>query len=131
MEVIFEILFGFFGELVLQLFGEILFEIGLHSLVEPFHKKPNPWLAAIAYALFGAALGGVSLLVFPDYLMANKGLRVANTALSPIVAGLSMAAIGKWRAKRGQDVLRIDKFAYGYLFALGFALVRFVFASPG
>lgn len=131
MEVIFEILFGFFGELVLQLVGEILIELGLHSMAEPFRKKPSPWLAAIAYALFGAGIGALSLLVFPDYLVANKSLRVANTALSPIVAGLSMAAIGKWRAQRGQAVLRIDKFAYGYLFALGFALVRFWFASPG
>jgi hypothetical protein len=131
VEIIFEILFGFFGELLLQLLGEVLVEIGLHSVAEPFRKKPSPWLAACAYALFGAALGGLSLLVFPDYLMANKSLRVANTALSPIVAGLSMAAIGKWRARRGEAVLRIDKFAYGYLFALGFALVRFGFASPG
>jgi hypothetical protein len=118
VEIIFEILFGFFGELILQLVGEILLEIGLHSVAEPFRKKPSPFFAAIAYALFGAVIGGLSL-------------RVANTALSPIIAGLSMAAIGKWRAKRGQDVLRIDKFAYGYLFALGFALVRFGFASPG
>ena len=49
MEVIFEFLFGFFGELVLQLVGEILLEIGLHSLAEPFRKNPSPWLAAIAY----------------------------------------------------------------------------------
>lgn len=69
--------------------------------------------------------------MFPDYLMASKSLRVANAALSPIVAGLSMAALGAWRAKRGQAVLRIDKFSYGYLFALSFALVRFWFASPG
>jgi hypothetical protein len=66
--------------------------------------------------------------VFPHYLVASKGLRVANAALSPIVAGLSMAALGKWRAKRGQAVLRIDKFAYGYLFALSFGLIRFWFA---
>lgn len=131
MEIIFEVVFGFFGELVLQLVGEILIELGLHSMAEPFRKKPSPWLAAIAYALFGAGIGALSLLVFPDYLVASKSLRVANTALSPIVAGLSMAAIGKWRAKQGQAVLRIDKFAYGYLFALGFALVRFWFASPG
>ncbi len=131
MEIIFEVIFGFFGELVLQLIGEILIEVGLHSVAEPFRKKPSPWLAAIAYALFGAVLGALSLLVFPDYLMANKGLRVANAALSPIVAGLSMAALGAWRARRGQAVLRIDKFAYGYLFALGFALVRFWFASAG
>lgn len=129
MEVIFEVVFGFFGELVLQILGEVRLEIGLHSVAEPFRRKPSPVLAAIGYAFFGAVIGGLSLLVFPNYLMANKSLRVANAALSPIVSGLSMAAIGKWRAKRGQAVLRIDKFAYGYVFALGFALVRFWFAG--
>ncbi len=131
MEIIFELLFGFFGELILQIFGELLIELGLHSVANRDRRVPSPWLAAIGYLLMGALIGALSLLVFPDYLVANKSLRVANTALSPIVAGLSMAAMGKWRAKRGEDVLRIDKFAYGYLFALGFALVRFWFASPG
>ena len=131
MEIIFEAVFGFFGELLLQVLGELLLEIGLHSVAEPFRKKPSPVLAAIGYAFFGAVIGGLSLLVFPDYLMANRHLRIANAALSPIVAGLSMAAMGKWRAKRGQAVLRIDKFSYGYLFALAFGLVRFWFASAG
>ena len=131
MEIIFEILFGFFGELVLQILGEVLLEIGLHAVAEPFRRKPSPWLAAIGYAFIGGVIGGLSLLVFPEYLVANKSLRIANAALSPIVAGLSMAAMGKWRAKRRQAVLRIDKFSYGYLFALAFGMVRFWFASPG
>ena len=131
MEIIFEAVFGFFGELLLQVLGELLLEIGLHSVAEPFRKKPSPVLAAIGYAFFGAVIGGLSLLVFPDYLMANRHLRIANAALSPIVAGLSMTAMGKWRAKREQAVLRIDKFSYGYLFALAFGLVRFWFASAG
>ena len=124
-----EILIEFLGEFVLQVLGEALFEMGLHSLAEPFRREPNPWLAAVGYTVFGAALGGISLLVFPDYLMANKSLRIANAVLSPIAAGLSMAAVGKWRARRGQAVLRIDKFAYGYLFALSLGLVRFWFAG--
>ena len=124
-----EILIEFLGEFVLQVLGEALLEIGLHSLAEPFRKEPNPWLAAVGYTVFGAALGGISLLLSPDYLMANKSLRIANAALSPIAAGLSMAAVGKWRARRGQAVLRIDKFAYGYLFALSLGLVRFWFAN--
>ena len=124
-----EILIEFLGEFVLQVLGEALLEIGLHSLAEPFRREPNPWLAAVGYTVFGAALGGISLLVFPDYLMANKSLRIANAVLSPIAAGLSMAAVGKWRARRGQAVLRIDKFAYGYLFALSLGLVRFWFAG--
>jgi hypothetical protein len=127
MEIVIEIL----GELLLQVVVETLLQAGMHSLAAPFHRDSSPWLAAVGYAFFGAVFGGISLLVFPDYLMANKGLRIANAALSPIVAGLSMAALGAWHARRGQAVLRIDKFSYGYLFALGFALVRFWFASPG
>ena len=128
MEIIFEFLFSFLGEFVLQVLGEVFIEVGLHSLAEPFRKEPKPWLAAVGYMVFGAVIGGLSLLVFPHYLVASKGLRVANAALSPIAAGLSMAIMGKWRARRGQAVLRIDKFAYGYVFALAFGLVRFWFA---
>lgn len=131
MEILFEFLFSFIGEFVLQVLGQLFIEVGLHSLAEPFRKQPKPWLAAIGYLFFGAAIGGLSLLVFPDYLVASKSLRVANAALSPIAAGLSMAAMGAWRARRGQAVLRIDKFSYGYLFALSMGLVRFWFASPG
>ncbi len=131
MEIIIEFLLSFLGEFLLQIVGEVFLEVGLHSLAEPFRREPKPWLAAIGYMVFGAIIGALSLLVFPHYLVASKGLRVANAALSPIAAGLSMALMGKWRARRGQAVLRIDKFAYGYLFALGFALVRFWFASPG
>ena len=40
-----------------------------------------------------------------------------------------MATIGAWRIRRGQAVWRIDRFAYGYLFALGLALVRFQFTQ--
>ena len=124
-----EILFEFLGELLVQVLGEALFEMGLHSVAEPFRKAPNPWLAAVGYAFFGTVLGGLSLMVFPDYLMTHKSMRVANAALTPIAAGAAMAWMGKWRARRGQDVLRIDKFAYGYLFALAFGLIRFWFAG--
>ena len=131
MEIIFEFLLSFVGELLLQVLGELLINMGFHSLSEPFRREPKPWVAAFGYLLFGTVVGALSLLVFPDYLVASKNLRVANAALSPIVAGLCMAALGAWRARRGQAVLRIDKFAYGYLFALSFGLVRFWFASPG
>jgi hypothetical protein len=40
-----------------------------------------------------------------------------------------MCLMGAWRARRGDDVLRIDRFAYGYVFALSLALVRFIFAQ--
>ena len=124
LEFIFEVL----GEFLLQVFGEALIEIGFHSLAEPFRRPANPWLAAIGYALFGAILGGISLLAFPNNLV-PAAWRVANMVATPMAVGGIMAVMGVWRARRGQRVLRIDRFAYGYLFALSIALVRFYFAA--
>ena len=123
-----ELLFEILAEIILQTLGEALVELGFHSLAEPFRKPPNPWLAAIGYGLFGAMLGGLSLLIFPAHFV-SEGWRIGNLILTPVVVGMLMSAMGYWRARRGQAVLRIDGFAYGYLFALTFALVRFWFAA--
>lgn len=78
-----EIVFQFIGEFLVQTVFEGLAELGMHSLREPFRKRPHPgWL--------------------------------------------TMSVLGWWRAGRGQDVVRLDRFGYGgYLFALSLALVRF------
>ena len=125
----FEIIFHVIGEFLLQAVIEMLVELGFHSLKEPFNRPPNPWLAALGYALFGAILGGASLLIFPDHLTPSGTWRLVNLILSPIAAGLLMAALGAWRARRGEAVFRIDRFSYGYLFALSLALVRYQFAG--
>ena len=124
-----EFLFQIIGEIVLQIVFEALAELGLHSFAEPFRRPPNPWLAAFGYTLFGAAAGGLTLLVFPSHLVTTDGLRIANLIITPIAVGLLMCAMGAWRARRGEQLLRIDRFAYGYLFAVSLALVRFAFAG--
>ena len=50
-------------------------------------------------------------------------------SFTPLVIGFVMLLVGSWRAKHGLSVLRIERFAYGYLFALGLALIRFFFAK--
>jgi hypothetical protein len=125
MEVLFELL----GELIVQLFGELLVEAGWHTLAEPFRREPNPWVAAIGHLLLGALVGGLSLLVFPNHLTPAGAARWLNLALTPVVAGAVMVAVGRWRARRGSAVLPIDRFAWGYLFALALAAVRFHFAG--
>lgn len=125
----FEFLFEFFAEFLVQIFGEVLMELGCHAIAEPFRKTPNPWLASIGFLLFGALLGSLSLLIFSAHFIAAKRLRILNLAFTPIAAGGCMAAIGAWRAKRGDPVLRIDRFAYGSLFALSFGVMRFFFAQ--
>ena len=119
-----EFLFQVFGEFILQVVGEALLELGLHSLKEPFRRPPKPWLASIGYVLLGAIAGGVSLLVISSHVVTSKEWRIVNLVVTPLAVGLCMVVIGTWRARRGQPVLRIDRFAYGYLFALSFALVR-------
>lgn len=126
-----ELLFEFFAEFLLQIVVELLAEIGLRSVTEPFRKPPNPWLAAIGYAIFGATAGGISLFVLPEPLVQEETWRLVNLAVTPVLAGLAMAAMGAWRARRGQQTLRIDRFSYGYLFALCMAIVRFHFAHDG
>jgi hypothetical protein len=123
-----EFLFQIVGEFLLQAIGEALFEIGLHSLAEPFRKPPNPWLASIGYAIFGATFGGLSLLAFPTHLTPAGALRIANLVITPPAVGGIMAAMGAWRTRRGDSLFRIDRFSYGFLFALALALVRFKFA---
>jgi hypothetical protein len=116
------------GEFIIQLIGEALFALGYRSLSEPFSKQPNPWLAALGFGLFGTILGGISLLVLPSNLTHIGMPRVANLVVTPLLVGLCMSIIGGWRAKRGGLVLPIDRFWYGYLFALTVALIRFRFA---
>lgn len=124
----FEIIFEILGEFILQVLGEALLELGFHSFVEPFRKPPSPWLAALGYMLFGTIFGGLSLAAFPNNFVPAPW-RIANLIATPLAVGGVMAAMGAWRARRGQPVLLIDKFAYGYLFALALALVRFFFAA--
>lgn len=125
MEFLLELLLEF----VIQVVGEALFELGLHSLVEPFRRPPNPWLAAFGYAIIGGIFGGISLWLFPNHMVAGEVWRWVNLIITPLAVGLCMALLGAWRAKKGQMVLRIDRFSYGYLFALSLALVRFAWAN--
>jgi len=124
-----EFIIQIIGEFLIQIAAESLIELGFHSLAEPLRKPPNPWLAALGYFLFGAILGGISLSIISSHLVTSEYWRIVNLVVTPLAVGLGMLAMGAWRAKRGETVLRIDRFSYGYLFALSFALMRFWFAK--
>lgn len=123
-----EILFEIFGEFFFQVLLQALTEAGLHAWAKPLRKPANPYLAALGYTLFGAMAGGLSLMVFAHNFVPAPW-RMANMLVMPVASGWLMSALGAWRERRGQDRIRIDRFAYGYLFALGLGLVRFFFAG--
>lgn len=135
MEILAEILLsmlGWLAEIVLQFFFEALAEVGLRSLREPFRptREVSPWLAGLGYLIYGAVVGGISLWFFPAPFLQSTWARIVNLGITPLAAGAAMALMGAWRRKRGQDLVRLDRFSYGVLFALAMALVRYVWAQP-
>ncbi len=129
MTLLLELLLEVFGELLLQVAAEVLFELGLHSLAAPFRKPVNPYLASIGYVLFGAAAGALSLWAAPALFIASHAGRIVNVVMTPVIAGGVMVAIGAWRRRHDQQPVLLDRFAYGYLFALVMALVRLRFGG--
>ena len=123
-----ELAFQIIGEFLLQAVIEILVELGFHSVREPFKRSVNPRVALVGYAIFGAAVGGLSLFILPEHLT-PESWRTANLVFTPVAVGLLMAAFGALRLRRGQPLLHIDRFTFGYVFALSLALVRYWFAG--
>jgi len=136
LEILFELLvpvLEFLAEIFLQVAVEWLAELGFRALRAPFKpaRETSPEFAAVGYAIFGMAAGGLSLLVFPSSFVQSPVARIANLVLTPVVTGALMALLGGWRQRRGQDLIRLDRFAYGLLFAFAMAAVRFFFAQHG
>ena len=128
MEEIVAVIFEFFGELILQLVVEGLAELGFYTFRKD-GKKLHPALAVIGYILLGAAFGLCSLWLFPHHFVHQPLLRLASLIATPIIAGAMAVGLGHLRAKKDQPQVRLDQFRYAYLFALSFALVRFVWAK--
>lgn len=131
MEVIFEVLFEIFGELILQVVFEALAEVGIHlTRKEGAEARPRSgWRLMVGYTLLGLIVGGVSLLVFSHSLAHSHNGRLATLLLVPLLAALSTVMLGKLRTRKGQALAGIDRFMYAYLFALSMASVRYSWAQ--
>jgi hypothetical protein len=82
------------------------------------------WLGLV---LIGAAIGGVSLYIWPDRLTVPGRFRGASLIVSPLVNGLALDMYGRWRRGRGGRPSHASTFWGGAFFAFGVALVRFIF----
>ena len=128
MEILLEVVFQFGGELILQALFELLAELGVHRSRNRKKGPMNPVLATFGLILCGVAAGGLSLLIFPHSPIADPDLRLANLFVTPILLGFAMMLVGKLRAKKDQDLVRLDRFGYAFVFAFAMALVRFLWA---
>ncbi|MCJ2183141.1 hypothetical protein MTR62_10620 [Novosphingobium sp. 1949] len=129
MEFLFELLFQFFGELLLQFLVEVGFEQGLRWLGRVLRWVPTPPIAAAWVTLGGVAAGGFSLLVMPHSAIHDPALRLVNLLGTPVLSGAAMTLIGRLRVRKGQSLVRLDRFGYAFLFAFTMALMRYNWAA--
>ncbi len=130
MEELLFVIFQFFGELLLQVVVELLAEIGLHIMREPFEvrRNRNPFVASLGYAIFGMIAGGLSLWIFPRHLILSHSLQILGLFTTPLVASSIMVCLGAWRRRRGEELVRLDRFVYSFIFAFTMSAIRFTFA---
>jgi hypothetical protein len=131
IEFLLEMLLELVGEFFLELVMAAVLDLVLRAIVKVFEtfRFANPVLALASYVLLGALSGGLSLLVFPHPLVHPSRLHGINLLVSPTATGLAMSLIGSMLSRRGKSVTRIESFGYGFAFAFGIALIRYLFAS--
>ncbi len=145
MEVLFELLVyaaEFVAEIALQLGFEWLAGRGVRGVgqlrdarrapsSDPPRPDVSPALAVLGYATLGAVVGAVSLWPFPHSFLGPYPARLANLIVTPVIAGALMSFIGGRRQLKGEPLIRLDRFAYGVVFAFAMSVVRFLWARHG
>jgi hypothetical protein len=123
--------------------AEILIEVVFQWIAEAFtvliirsirnaaseSKAIGPVLAALGYLLLGVGFGTVSVLLFPHPLVHPSKLHGISLVVSPLITGLIMSQMGFLRRRKGEDPIQIESFGYGFTFALGVAVIRFLFVK--
>jgi hypothetical protein len=124
MEILGEVLL-FLLQLVIEVFGEALLELGLAGIKEALGRENrNPILAAVGYLTLGGIVGAVSVLFMPRRMMAPGPLPGMSLIVAPAIAGVAMEAWGRFRRGRGHSTTNLATFLGGAAFALGVALAR-------
>ena len=127
LEVLFELLFEFFGEFILQIVFELFggaFKAGWYKVTG--HHKPSTLMQETGWALVtGCVAGAVTVWLFPMLAIRQPWLQMLNLVVAPIAAGLLVERARAWRESR--RVFSLPVFAYAALFGLAFALTRWLF----
>ena len=141
MDELLAAILGLVAELLLEAFMELIaaavLDFASRALSEVFTgltdaTKENKILTGFMYGLLGVFAGVLSLLVLPHRLIHREhsiGFHGISLLISPIIAGAVLSSVGAAMRRWGKKVTPVETFGYGFAFALGMALVRFLFAQ--
>jgi hypothetical protein len=133
MEELFAILLSGVAEIVIEVLFQVAIEI-IVALVERSVRNVSsashaisPILAALGYLLLGVVSGVVSVLLFPHPFVHPSKIHGISLVVSPVVTGLVMSQVGALLRRKGKKTVRIESFAYGFMFALGLVIIRLAY----
>jgi len=115
---------------IFQIIFEFLVMLASESAKEKFFSKKQRFvLEFLAYCIGGIFFGLLSLLFFGYLFISNESHRLLNIIITSILLGWLMVWIGRRRAAKGQPVVLLHQFIYGFSFALSMGLVSYFFAT--
>ena len=132
---------GAIAELLLEAFLEIIAAVFVDVVSAAFLDlftglkeaiQGSRVLTGFTYGLLGMLTGALSLLVLPHRVVHRErpfGFHGISLLISPIIAGLVLSCVGAVMRKWGKKVMPVETFGYGFAFALGMAVIRFLFAQ--
>ncbi|PJZ47455.1 hypothetical protein [Leptospira saintgironsiae] len=125
MELIFEIIWV----IVVEVFGKYVTDsITKDAMVILKRSKfMESFFSVIGYIIFGSIVGYVSMLVFPNFLLKNHSLQIANLVFIPIISALIICFVGNWRKKLPLFKIEFEIFISAYVFAFAVSLIRYCF----
>lgn len=97
--------------------------------IETRDSERLSWVNPVTMFALGAALAGLSLLVFHHTIIAIPTLRIANLVLAPPASALLSQARAKRRLKNDPYVEPRAHFWRAFAFTLGLVAVRFAYAA--
>jgi hypothetical protein len=124
------ILLEFLLQLLLEVFGEVLLELGIGVFKSVFERQNRePVIAAVGYLLLGAVLGALSLWILPERLLRPAQIPGLSLVIAPLAGGVAMHLWGKYRRSHGHSTTNLATFHCGAALLFSYALVRFLWAN--
>jgi hypothetical protein len=127
MSILLEILLEIFVPLIVEFLAEpVLNKLGRIPLIS---ETARVVATAIMYAGVGLLAGFFSLLIFPRAYARSSTLPGISLVITPVLGGLLLSFIAWLRVRTGDWTIRLETFAYGFLFTFAMTLLRFLFAE--